>query len=133
MRRAKILATLAIASLCSAGTAPPSDFEFEWKGGFCSNRDTHRKDKLTLKRGQDGLVQARVVFTYYCLGGDYAPDVKYLADQVQLRVMRGCEMIAVDLQCKGELTLRLSKSIARGTPIVFGFDAKEPHLRSVAP
>jgi hypothetical protein len=132
MHCAKIFATLALASFCSAGTAPRSDFEFKWKG-VCSDRDSKRHDKLTLRRGRDGVVQARIVTTSYCLGGDYTADVMYLTDQVQLRAERDCEMIAVDLACKEELTFRVKSTIARGTPIVFGFGSNEPHLRAVAP
>jgi len=132
MRCANILGVLAIASLCSAATAPPSGFEFKWKG-VCSDRYTQRDDKLTLKRGRDGIVQARISITSYCLSGDYTPDVKYLIDQVQLRVERDCEEIAVDLACRDELTFRLKNEITRGTPILFGVDSREPHLRAVTP
>jgi hypothetical protein len=132
MRRAKILATLAIAALCSAGTPPPQDFEFKSKG-VCSDREPIREDKLTLRRGRNAIVQARIVFTYGCFAEEYAPDVRYLADKVQLRVERGCGEIAVDLVCKQELTFRLRRQVARGTPVVFGFNSDEPHLRAVAP
>jgi hypothetical protein len=132
MQRAKILATLAIASVCCAGTAPRSDFEFKWKG-VCSDRDSKQHDKLTLKRGRDGVVQARIATTSYCIGGDYTADVMYPTDQVQLRADRDCEMIAVDIACREELTFRLKSTIARGTLIVFGFGSNEPHLRAAVP
>lgn len=132
MRRAMIFVTLAFASLSSADTAPSTEFEFK-SNAVCSGRETRRGDKLTLKRGRDGVVQARILFNSYCLVEQYAPDVKYSSDEVQLRVERGCEEIAVDLACKVELSFRLNKVIARGTPIVFGFDSSEHHLRAVAP
>jgi hypothetical protein len=132
MRGAKILATLAFAAVCSAGASPPQDFEFKSKG-VCSNRKPIREDKLTLRRGRDAIVQARIVFTYGCFATDYAPEVQYSADKVQLRVERDCGEIAVDLVCKQELTFLLRKPVARGTLIVFGFNSDEPHLRAVAP
>jgi hypothetical protein len=133
MRRAKILPILATATLCSAAAAPSSDFEFGSQG-VCNDHMASRKDKLTLRRLRDGTVQARVVFNYSCLWeGDQAPRVDYLTDRVQLRADWGCDEIAVDLLCKQELTFRLTRAVARGTRIHFGFGSEEPHLSAIAP
>ena len=93
-----------------------------------------RDDKLTVKRGMDGRVRARIVFSSFCLlDEEYAPSVDYLEGTVRIRVQRNFDEITLHCSCTTKMTFTLTRAVPRGTQIVFGFGSYEPHLRAIAP
>jgi hypothetical protein len=132
MRRATIFAILAIASLGGVSVAESPEFEFK-SGESCSSHEPDRDEKLTLKRGRDGTLRARVTYISSCADPQYAPRVEYLDGLVRLRVERNWNVITLHCACTNKLTFKLIRKVPRGTAIVFGFGSDEPRWRAVAP
>jgi hypothetical protein len=134
MRRAKIVTMLGAISLSTIAAVPPQAFEFE-TSGRCSSRMSWANDKLTVKRGINGILRAQITSRSSCTDEKYVPRVDYLEGEVRIRVERKdlLEEVTSGCMCTNKLTFKLNRPIVRGTAVVFGFGSNEPHLRAVAP
>jgi hypothetical protein len=114
-------------------SGPSPDFEFE-EEGRCGGNAPWPDKKMTLKRGRNGFLRARIVFPTFCVPHDFAPRVDYQEGLVRLRVEWDMDEISIHCSCVTKLTFTLKREVPRGTAITFGFgDYDEPQLQAVAP
>ena len=132
VRQFGALALLVLLSASVAALAAPPDFEFR-SGGSCGGNEVLRKQSLKVRRLPGGKIQARIVYTSFCVDEDYAPQVDYQESSVQLRVHRNDDELTLHCLCTTVLTFKLTREVRRGTPISFAFGSDEPHLHTVAP
>jgi hypothetical protein len=132
MRCAAVIASIALTSL-NIGALASSGFDVK-SGGSCSSHEPWHDDKMTLKRGFDGAVRARIVYHSACIMHEEGePDVDYLEGSVQIRVPRDFNEITFHCSCTQKLTFTLKRAVPPGTVVLFGFNSDEPLLRAIAP